>query len=75
MRLYGNDIDETATVLEADSGGLSAGRRTRSSAGTSCSAQKAEGVTRKLVGFEMTDRGDRASRSHGRTTTVSRWAS
>jgi glycine cleavage system aminomethyltransferase T len=32
MRLYGNDIDETTTVLEAGSAGQSAGTRATSSA-------------------------------------------
>ena len=39
------------------SAGSSAGRRTTSSARTCCAQQKADGVARKLVGFEMLDRG------------------
>ena len=56
MRLYGNDIDDTTTVLEADLGlddRLEEGRvhRPRGAA-----QQKQEGVARKLVGFEVLDR-------------------
>ena len=58
MRLHGNDIDETTTVARGRSRtGSSAGRRTISSAPTSLREQKADGVARKLVGFEMLDRG------------------
>jgi len=55
--LYGNDIDETTTPLEAGLGWvvkLDAGDFIGKDA---LVAQKAEGVTRKLVGFRMTDRG------------------
>ena len=57
MRLHGNDIDDTTTVLEADLDGSSAGRRTISSAPTCCASRRPSGVTRKIVGFEMRDRG------------------
>ena len=57
MRLYGNDIDETTTVLEADLG-WTVGWNTSSFMGHErLREQKAAGVTRKLVGFEMVDRG------------------
>ena len=58
MRLYGNDIDETTTVARSRiSAGSSAGRRPTSSAPTRCGQQKAAGVARKLVGFEMIEPG------------------
>jgi aminomethyltransferase len=48
MRLYGNDIDETTTALEAGLGWIVAGPRR---------AHMTAGLTRKLVGFEMIDPG------------------
>jgi aminomethyltransferase len=48
MRLYGNDIDETTTALEAGLGWIVAAPRR---------AQMTAGLTRKLVGFEMIDPG------------------
>ena len=58
MRLYGNDIDETTTVARSRSRtGSSAGRRTTSSAPTRCARRRRTASTRKLVGFEMLDRG------------------
>jgi len=57
MRLYGNDIDETTTVLEAGLGWV-IGWSNETFIGRDCLlAQKASGVTRRLVGFEMVDRG------------------
>lgn len=57
MALYGNDIDDTTTPIEADLGwivkldkGDFAGRET-------LQKQREEGPKRKLVGFEMADRG------------------
>lgn len=56
--LYGNDIDDTTTPLEAGLGWI-----TKFSKPTSFTArdilekEKAEGVKRKLVGFEMVERG------------------
>ena len=59
MMLYGNDIDETTTLIEAglgwivsldDAKGAFTGRPV-------LAAQKADGVPRKLVGFEMTGAG------------------
>ncbi len=54
--LYGNDIDDTTSPLE---GGLSwITKFTKDfTARPIIEKQKAEGVTRKLVGFEMIDRG------------------
>jgi aminomethyltransferase len=48
MRLYGNDIDETTTVFEAGLGWILAGARR---------SQMPAGLTRRLIGFELTDPG------------------
>ncbi|HJX90022.1 MAG TPA: glycine cleavage system aminomethyltransferase GcvT [Pyrinomonadaceae bacterium] len=57
MSLYGHEIDETTTLFEANLGwickldkGEFVGRET-------LARQKEEGVQRRLVGFEVTDRG------------------
>ncbi len=54
--LYGNDIDDTTSPLEAGLGWVTKFNKefTNSAA---LADQKAAGVTRKLVGFEMVDRG------------------
>ncbi|GAB3922687.1 glycine cleavage system aminomethyltransferase GcvT [Mucilaginibacter myungsuensis] len=54
--LYGNDIDDTTSPLEAGLGWVTKFSKefTNSAA---LQAQKAEGVKQKLVGFEMIDRG------------------
>ncbi len=57
MRLYGNDIDDTTTVLEADLGWIVGWKKTDFIGFDVLKAQKANGVTRKLIGFEMIDRG------------------
>ena len=56
MRLYGNDIDETTTVLEADLGWIVGWKKAEFLGAEVLRRQKEEGVTRKLVGFEMLDR-------------------
>jgi aminomethyltransferase len=62
MRLYGQDIDETTTVLEADLGWIVGWQKTGPDStrntegfigGTALREQKAGGVSRKIVGFEM----------------------
>ena len=56
--LYGNDIDDTTSPLEAGLGWITKfvdGKNFTNRA--ALERQKAEGVTRKLVGFEMQDRG------------------
>jgi aminomethyltransferase len=54
--LYGNDIDDTTSPLEAGLGWIT--KFTKDfTARTLLEAQKATGVTRKLVGFEMVDKG------------------
>jgi aminomethyltransferase len=57
MRLYGNDIDETTTVLEADLGWIVGWKKADFLGLDVLRRQKAEGVSRRLVGFELIDRG------------------
>ncbi len=57
MRLFGNDIDETTTVLEADLGWIVGWDKGEFLGADVLRRQRAEGVRRKLVGLEMIDRG------------------
>lgn len=57
MRLYGHDIDETTTVLEAGLGWMVGWTNERFIGRDRLLQQKEAGVSRKLVGFEMVDRG------------------
>ena len=57
MALYGNDIDDTTTVLEADLGWILKLAKPEFNGKARLEAQKAAGVKRKLVGFELTERG------------------
>ena len=57
MRLSGQDIDETTTVLEAGLGWIVGWDKPAFIGREVLLDQKAVGVTRKLVGFEMVDRG------------------
>ena len=57
MRLYGNDIDDTTTVLEAGLGWMIGWTNEAFIGRERLLDEKARGVTRKLVGFEMVDRG------------------
>ena len=57
MRLYGNDIDETTSVLEADLGWTVGWKKPEFIGHERLREQKEKGVTRKIVGFEMIDRG------------------
>jgi len=57
MRLHGNDIDETTTVLEADLGWIVGWKKNDFIGAAILRAQKAEGVRRELVGFEMIEPG------------------
>jgi aminomethyltransferase len=57
MRLYGNDMDETTTVLEADLGWIVGWKKASFIGAEALRRQKAEGVRRKLAGFEVLDRG------------------
>jgi aminomethyltransferase len=56
MRLYGNDIDDTTTVLEADLGWIVGWKKDDFLGADVLRKQKAGGLSRKLVGFEMIDR-------------------
>ena len=56
MRLYGNDMDESTTVLEADLGWIVGWKKSDFIGADALRRQKAEGVRQKLVGFEMLDR-------------------
>ena len=56
MRLYGNDMDETTTVLEADLGWIVGWKKDAFLGADVLRRQKADGVSRKLVGFEVRDR-------------------
>jgi aminomethyltransferase len=57
MRLYGNDIDESTTVLEATLGWIVGWNKESFIGHEKLREQKQKGVTKKLVGFEMVDRG------------------
>jgi aminomethyltransferase len=57
MRLYGNDIDETTSVLEADLGWIVGWKKADFIGAEALRQQKTEGVTRKIVGFELEERG------------------
>jgi len=56
MALYGNDIDNTTTVLEADLGWICKIGKGDFMGRDVLANQKANGVTRKLIGFEVMDR-------------------
>jgi aminomethyltransferase len=57
MRLYGNDIDATTTALEADLGWIVGWKKDDFVGAAALREQKVNGVKRKIVGFEMLDRG------------------
>ena len=57
MALYGNDIDRTTTVLEADLGWICKLGKGDFIGRDALARQKEAGVERKLVGFEVIDRG------------------
>lgn len=54
--LYGNDIDDTTSPIEAGLGWITKFTKDFTNRAT-IESQKTNGVTRKLVGFEMIDRG------------------
>jgi aminomethyltransferase len=56
MRLYGNDIDETTTVLEADLNWIVGWKKSSFIGMDALRAQKERGLHRKIVGFAMIDR-------------------
>ena len=57
MRLHGSDIDETTTALEADLGWIVGWKKNDFIGAAALREQKASGVRRKIVGFEMVNRG------------------
>jgi len=57
MALYGHEIDETITLLEANLGWICKLNKDDFIGRGALAKQKEEGVRRRLVGFEMTERG------------------
>ena len=57
MRLYGNDIDESTTPLEADLAWIVGWKKESFIGHERLREQKEQGITRKLIGFELLDRG------------------
>jgi aminomethyltransferase len=56
MRLYGNDIDETTTVLEADLNWIIGWKKDEFVGLDALRQQKESGIRRRIVGFAMIDR-------------------
>ena len=57
MSLYGHEIDETTTLLEANLGWICKLNKGEFIGRERLQKQKEEGIKRKLIGFEVTDRG------------------
>ena len=57
MALYGHEIDETTTLLEANLGWICKLDKGDFIGREPLARQKSEGVKRKLIGFEVTERG------------------
>jgi aminomethyltransferase len=57
MALYGHEIDETTTLLEANLGWICKLNKVEFIGRERLQKQKEEGIKRKLIGFEVTDRG------------------
>jgi aminomethyltransferase len=57
MRLYGNDIDESTTVLEAGLGWIVGWDKPSAIGLDALRSQRADGPRRRLIGFELVDRG------------------
>jgi aminomethyltransferase len=57
MALYGHEIDETTTLLEANLGWICSLNKGEFIGREQLAKQKEAGVSRRLVGFEMTERG------------------
>ncbi len=62
VRLYGQDIDETTTLIEAGLEGIVGWDKGDFTGRAALEAQRASGPSRRLVGFEMADR---AVAAHG----------
>ena len=56
MALYGNDIDDSTTALEANLGWIVKMKKGEFIGRESLALQRKEGLTRKLVGFEVEGR-------------------
>jgi aminomethyltransferase len=71
MPLYGNDLDDTTTPIEAGLGGIVRLAKGEFTGRTVLERQKRDGAARLLAGFEMVDRGiarhDYPVRHEGRT--------
>ena len=57
MSLYGHEIDETTTLLEANLGWICKLDKGEFIGREKLAQQKREGLTKRLIGFEVTDRG------------------
>lgn len=57
MCLYGHEIDETTTLLEANLGWITKLNKGDFIGRERLAKQKEEGIKRRLIGFEVTDRG------------------
>jgi aminomethyltransferase len=57
MALYGNDIDDNHTILEADLSWILKLKKDPFIGQDVLNRQKAEGIRRKLIGFELLDKG------------------
>ena len=57
MALYGHEIDERTTLLEANLGWICKFNKGEFVGREALAKQKEEGIKRRLVGFEITDRG------------------
>ena len=57
MRLYGNDMDETTTILEAGLGWIVAWEKASFNGKEALVRQREAGLTRRLIGLEVTGRG------------------
>jgi aminomethyltransferase len=57
MCLYGHEIDETTTLLEANLGWICKLNKGDFTGRERLARQKEEGIKRKLIGFQVTDRG------------------
>src|SRR5205085_8408309 len=57
MCLYGHEIDENTTLLEANLGWITKLNKGDFIGRDALAKQKKEGIKRKLIGFEVTDRG------------------
>lgn len=57
MALYGHEIDETTTLLEANLGWICKLNKGDFNGRDALAQQKEAGIKRRLVGFEMTERG------------------